>query len=136
MNESIQRGYDSSRVRQIVLVVGTAFGLGIFGAAQASSPMAAIFWISISLGGLAAAAPVGWSIPSLIAPAGGVGRLGGILNFGNQLSAIVAPIFTGYVVSATHSFAWAFVAAAAFLLIGIAGYVLLLGRIEPIADAI
>ncbi|MEQ1473351.1 MAG: MFS transporter [Candidatus Acidiferrum sp.] len=136
VNELIQRGYDSSRVRQIVLVVGTAFGLGICGAAQASSPMAAIFWISISLGGLAAAAPVGWSIPSLIAPAGGVGRLGGILNFGNQLSAIVAPIFTGYVVSGTHSFAWAFVAASAFLLIGIAGYVLLLGRIEPIADAI
>jgi MFS transporter, ACS family, D-galactonate transporter len=135
VNDLIQRGYDSSRVRQVVLVVGTSFGLGIFGAAQASTPVAAIFWISISIGGLAAAAPVGWSIPSLIAPAGGVGRLGGILNFGNQLSAIVAPIFTGYVVSATHSFAWAFVAAAVFLLIGIAGYMLLLGRIEPIPDA-
>lgn len=135
VNDLIQRGYDSSRVRQVVLVVGTAFGLGIFGAAQASTPAAAIFWISISLGGLAAAAPVGWSIPSLIAPAGGVGRLGGILNFGNQLSAIVAPIFTGYVVSATHSFAWAFVAATVFLLIGIGGYVLLLGRIEPIPNA-
>jgi ACS family D-galactonate transporter-like MFS transporter len=136
VNDLIQRGYDSSRVRQIVLVIGTSFGLGIFGAAQASTPTAAIFWISISIGGLAAAAPVGWSIPSLIAPAGGVGRLGGILNFGNQLSAIAAPIFTGYVVSATHSFAWAFVAAAVFLLIGIAGYVLLLGRIEPIPAAI
>jgi ACS family D-galactonate transporter-like MFS transporter len=136
VNDLIQRGFDSSRVRQVVLVIGTAFGLGIFGAAQASTATAAIFWISIAIGGLAAAAPVGWSIPSLIAPAGGVGRLGGILNFGNQLSAIAAPIFTGYVVSATHSFAWAFVAAAVFLLIGIAGYVLLLGRIEPIPAAI
>ena len=136
VNDLIQRGYDSSRVRQVVLVIGTTFGLGIFGAAQASTPVAAIFWISIYIGGLGAAAPVGWSIPSLIAPAGGVGRLGGILNFGNQLSAIVAPIFTGYVVSATHSFAWAFVAATVFLLIGIAGYVLLLGRIEPIPDPI
>lgn len=135
VDDLIQRGYDSSRVRQVVLVVGTAFGLGIFGAAQAGTAPAAIFWISISIGGLAAAAPVGWSIPSLIAPAGGVGRLGGILNFGNQLSAIVAPIFTGYVVSATHSFAWAFVAATVFLLIGVAGYVLLLGRIEPIPEA-
>ncbi|MDP9337371.1 MAG: MFS transporter [Acidobacteriota bacterium] len=136
VNDLIQRGYDSSRVRQVVLVVGTAFGLGIFGAVQAATPLAAIFWITISIGGLAAAAPVGWSIPSLIAPAGSVGRLGGILNFGNQLSAIVAPIFTGYVVSATHSFAWAFAAAAVFLLVGIAGYVLLLGRIEPIPDTI
>ena len=135
VNDLIQRGYDSSRVRQVVLVVGTAFGLGIFGAAQASTPTAAIFWISISLAGLAAAAPVGWSIPSLIAPPGGVGRLGGILNFGNQLSAIVAPIFTGHVVSATHSFAWAFVAATAFSIDRHCWLCLLLGRIEPIPDA-
>ncbi len=135
INKLIQRGYDSSRVRQTVLIVGTAFGLGILGAATAHTARLAIFWISISLGGLAAAAPVGWSIPSLIAPAGSVGRLGGILNFGNQLSAIVAPIVTGYIASGTRSFAWAFGAATIFLLIGIAGYVFMLGRIEPIPDA-
>ncbi len=61
-----------------------------------------------------------------------MGRLGGILNFGGQLSAIVAPVATGYIVTATGSFAWAFAVAAAFLLLGIAGYLFLLGRIEPI----
>jgi ACS family D-galactonate transporter-like MFS transporter len=136
VNKLIQWGHDASRVRQFVLVAGTAFGLGILGAARAHTAAAAIFWISISIGGLAAAAPVGWSIPSLIAPPGSVGRLGGILNFGNQLSAIVAPIVTGYIASATHSFAWAFAAATAFLLIGILGYVVLLGRIEPIPDPV
>ena len=134
VNELIRRGFDSSRVRQVVLVLGTALGLGILGAALARTPAAAIFWISISIGGLAAAAPVGWSIPSLIAPAGSVGRLGGILNFGNQLSAIAAPIITGYLASAARSFAWAFAAATLFLLIGIVGYVFLLGRIEPIPE--
>ena len=79
---------------------------------------------------------MGWSIPSLIAPQGSVGRLGGILNFGNQLSAIVAPIVTDYIASGTHSFAWAFTAATIFLLLGIAGYVFMLGRIEPIADPV
>ncbi len=48
VNELIRRGYDSSRVRQTVLVVGTAFGLGILGAAHAHTPVEAIFWISIS----------------------------------------------------------------------------------------
>ena len=38
VNELIRRGYDSSRVRQTVLVVGTAFGLGILGAAHAHTP--------------------------------------------------------------------------------------------------
>jgi ACS family D-galactonate transporter-like MFS transporter len=136
VNELIQRGFDSSRVRQTVLVLGTSFGLGILGAVQAHTLTSAIFWISISLGGLAAAAPVCWSLPSLMAPAGSVGRLGGILNLGNQFSAISAPIVTGYIASITHSFAWAFAAATIFLLIGIAGYVFLLGRIEPIPDPV
>ena len=132
VNFLIERGWNSSRVRQTVLIGGTSFGLGIFGAAGAHTPGDAVFWMSVSLGGLAAASPVCWSIPSLIAPEGSVGRLGGILNFGNQLAAIAAPIATGYIADATHSFAWAFTAAAAFLLLGIAGYVFLLGRIEPI----
>jgi sugar phosphate permease len=130
----IQRGWNSSRVRLTVLIGGTSLGLGVLGAANAQSPATALFWISLSLGGLSAAAPVGWSIPSLIAPRESVGTLGGILNFCNQLAAIAAPILTGYIVQSTHSFAGAFVAATAFLLLGIAGYIFLLGRIEAIPE--
>jgi ACS family D-galactonate transporter-like MFS transporter len=128
----IQRGWNAHRTRQIVLVGGTALGIGILGAAYARTPIQALFWISMSIGGLAAAAPVGWSIPSLIAPRGSVGTLGGILNFSNQLSGIAAPIITGYLVTARRSFALAFGVAAIYLVIGIAGYIFLLGRIEPI----
>jgi ACS family D-galactonate transporter-like MFS transporter len=131
----IRRGYDASRVRQTVLICGTAFGLGILGAARAHDAMQALVWISISIGGLSAAAPVGWSIPSLIASRGNVGRVGGILNFSNQLSGIAAPILTGYLFSIFHSFAWAFGAAAIYLTIGIAAYIVLLGRIEPEKEA-
>ncbi len=53
---------------------GMLLGLAVVGATMTRDPAWAIFWISISLGGLAAAAPVGWSLPSLIAPKGGVGR--------------------------------------------------------------
>jgi MFS family permease len=108
------------------------FGLGILGAANAHTATRALLWISISIGGLAAAAPVGWSIPSLIAPRGSVGTVGGIVNFSNQLSGIAAPAITGYVVTVTHSYAWAFVIAALYLLIGIASYLFLLGRIEQL----
>lgn len=129
----IQRGWNANRVRQVVLIGGTAFGLGIIGAAHAHSAARALLWISVSIGGLAAAAPVGWSIPSLIAPGNSVGRVGGILNFSNQLSGIAAPIITGYLVAARHSFVWAFGVSAIYLVIGIAGYIFLLGRIEPIS---
>lgn len=130
----IQRGWRAVRVRQVVLIGGTAFGLGILGAANAHTAVSALFWISVSIGGLSAASPVGWSIPSLIAPRESVGTLGGILNLCNQLAGIAAPVLTGYVVQATHSFSGAFVAATVFLLVGIAGYVFLLGRIEPIPE--
>ena len=128
----IQRGWDASRVRKTILVVGTAFGLGILGAAHAQTPVSALFWISMCIGGLAAAAPIGWSIPSMISPRGSVGTVGGIVNLANQLSGIAAPIVTGYILHATGSYTWVFGIAAIYLAIGIASYVVLLGRIEPV----
>ncbi len=128
----IQRGWDASRVRRAVLVGGMTFGLGLLGAANAHTPGRALLWISISIGGLAAAAPVGWSIPSMIAPRSSVGSVGGIVNFAGQISGIAAPIATGYLVAATHNYVWAFRIAVIYLLIGMAGYLFLLGRIDPI----
>jgi ACS family D-galactonate transporter-like MFS transporter len=130
----IQRGWDASRVRKTVLVCGMMFGLGLLGAANVHTPLRALVWISLSIGGLAAAAPIGWSVPSMIAPRGSVGKVGGIVNFANQLSGIAAPIVTGYIVAATHSFAWAFRIAVLYLLVGIVSYVFLLGKIEPVPD--
>lgn len=130
----IQHGHDANRVRQTVLVVGMAFGLAIFGAASAHSPAAAVVWISLALGGLAASAPVAWTVTSLIAPRESVGTLASAVNFCGQIAAISAPIVTGYIVSGTHSFAAAFVTATVILLLGIVGYIFLLGRIEPIPE--
>ena len=130
----IHRGFRATRVRKIVLICGTTFGLGILGASHAHSAQQALIWISVSIGGLSAAAPVGWSIPSLIASRNNVGRVGGIMNFSNQISGISAPIITGYLV-ARQSFAWVFGVAAIYLVIGIAAYIFLLGRIEPTPES-
>ena len=64
----IARGFDEHRVRQIVLLTGTSLGLGIIGTATAHTVAGALFWISVSTGGLSAAAPVAWTIPSLDCP--------------------------------------------------------------------
>ncbi len=128
----IHHGWNADRVRRIVLIGGTTLGLGILGAARAHTPTQALLWISISIGGLSAAAPVGWSIPSLIAPGDSVGSVGAIVNLSNQISGIVAPIVTGYLVSGRQSFAAAFAVAASYLVLGIAGYIFLLGKIRRI----
>lgn len=130
----IARGKDETRVRRAVLVTGMLFGLAVFGATQTTNPGWAIFWISIALGGLAAAAPVGWSLPSLIAPKGGVGTIGGIMNFANNLMGVAAPIVTGFIVGATNSFTNAFLVAGVILAVGIVSFVFVMGRIEAIPE--
>jgi len=129
----IQRGWNATRVRMTVLVGGTALGLGILGCAWSHTATEALIWISVSIGGLSAAAPVGWSMPSLIAPEGSVGRVGGILNFSNQISGIAAPFITGYLVYTRHSFRGAFAVAGAYLVAGICAYVFLLRNVDPVA---
>jgi MFS family permease len=108
--------------------------LSIFGVPYAHSAPAAVAWITFALTGLSIAAPVGWSIPSLIAPRESVGTVGGIMNLSNQLSGIAAPIVTGFIVAATKTFQWAFLVAAIYLTIGIASYIFLLGDITQIPE--
>jgi MFS family permease len=130
----IARGHDESRVRKTVLMGGMVLGLAVFGATRTTDPNWAILWISIALGGLASAAPVCWSLPSLIAPKGGVGSLSSLMNLSNNLMGAAAPVATGYILGATNSFTDAFLVAAAILVVGIAFFMIVLQRIEPIPD--
>jgi hypothetical protein len=41
-------------------------------------------------------------------PRNSVGKLGGLLNFGNQIAGISAPIVTGYLAGPANSFSSAF----------------------------
>jgi ACS family D-galactonate transporter-like MFS transporter len=128
----MRRGFSSTLVRQTILIAGMLLGMGLLGAVYSTTAGTALFWISVSIGGLAAAAPVSWSLPALVAPPGAVGRVGGMMNLASQISAIAAPVITGYLYGHTHSFAIAFSVPVIYLLAGIAGYIFLLGRIEPI----
>jgi MFS family permease len=132
----IARGRDETKVRKAVLVIGMLLGLTVFGAVTTTNPVWAITWITIALTGLSAAAPVGSSIVSLIAPRGGTGTIGGIVNFANNLMGVAAPVITGFIVGLTRSFAGAFLVAGVVLLVGIVAYVFVLGRIEPIPEPV
>lgn len=132
----IAKGWNETRVRKTVLIAGMVLGLSIFGATQTMSPKWAILWISVSLGGLAASAPVYWSLPSLIAPRGGVATVASIMNLSNNLAGAIAPIATGFIVASTHSFTNAFLVADVILIIGILFIIFVMGKIEPIQDRI
>ena len=128
----IQTGRSATRVRQAILIGGLVLGLAVAGATRTSVPWLAIAWISIALCGLAASAPVGWSIPGLIAPPGSTARVAGIMNFFANLPGVLAPVVTGYLVGNTQSFRRPFLVAASVLVCGILAYIFLLGEIETI----
>ncbi len=133
VDKLIESGWNGDRVRRVVLIVGTLMGIGLFGATMTSRIPIALVWISIAIGGLSAASAIGWSIPSLLAPKESVGTLGGILNTCNQMSALAAGMVTGFIV-AHHSFAPAMGVAAVYLIIGVLGYIFLLGKIETLPE--
>ena len=113
-------------------MAGMFCGLGVAGPAFTHQPILALLALSVGLGGLSVAAPVGWSLPGILVPASSTGRVGGIMNFGSQFAAISAPIITGYLIHWSHSYGPAFGLAGILLLLGMTSYVVLLGRIERI----
>jgi len=128
----IQRGWNAQRVRKTAMVLGMSLGLAIWGARGVHTPAAALFWITIGLCGLSIAAPVAWTVPSLIVPQENVGVVSAVANFCSQVAGILAPIVTGYIIALTHSFSAAFATATIVLLVGICGYVFLLQEISLI----
>jgi sugar phosphate permease len=132
LDRLIARGGEQ-HVRTVTLAVGMLLGLAVLGAATTSNATAAIAWITLGLSGLAIVAPIAWSLPALIAPAGTVATIGGIAACASNVMAIVAPIAATYLVAMTGNFAAAFVSAAIALGVGLFGYAFVLG-IAPLGD--
>ena len=130
----VQQGHDETRVRKTTIMITLAIGLTVIGAAFTTDVFWALVWITIAVSGLTTASTIGWSFPSLVAPRGGGGTVGSIMNTANSLMGTVAPVVTGYIVKTTNSFSGAFLVAAAVLVAGLFFYGLLMGRIEPIPD--
>jgi ACS family D-galactonate transporter-like MFS transporter len=128
----ISKGYQSTRVRKTLLVIGMMLGLVVAGASFTQNPNIVIACISVSLSGLSFSAGVAWSIPALIAPQGTVGTISSIMNFFGNIMGIFAPILTGFIANGTGSFALGFLVAAVVLVVGILCYTFLLGSIEKI----
>jgi len=131
VDKLISSGYEPTKVRRVLFTIGMLLGTAAIGAALTTNVNIAVTWLTISLAGLAFAAPIAWSIPSLIAPKGTVGTVGGIMNFLGNLAGIVAPIVAGIVADHT-GFGVNFLITGAILLVGIFCFLFILGSIEQI----
>ena len=128
----IAHGYNPTRVRRILFTIGMLLGIAAVGASFTTDVNIAVMWLTISLAGLAFAAPIAWSIPSLIAPKGTVGTVGSIMNCLGNAAGIVSPIVAGFIADRA-GFAPNFLLTGAILFVGILCFLFLLGSIEQIA---
>ncbi|WP_324116713.1 MFS transporter [Microbacterium sp.] len=128
----IGRGANGDKVRKTVIVVGMLVALLTAGAALTSNTVIAITFIAVGSAGIALVYVTSNSLPALIAPSGAAGSVAAIMNCVNLLAGVVAPILTGFIVDVTGSFQWAFIIGAIALVGGLASYLLLMGKIEPI----
>ncbi|GAA1920322.1 MFS transporter [Streptantibioticus ferralitis] len=118
VDRMVRGGRDAVAGRRPVLLGGLALGATIGCAGWATSPLGAVLWMSLSLGGLAVAAPVAWSLPGLLAPPGAVGVVGGLMNFANTAATTGGVVLTGWLAEITGSFGAPFVFAVVVLAIG------------------
>jgi len=73
-----------------------------------------------------------WAITQTLAGPQAAGRWTGFQNFVGNLSGVVAPALTGFVLERTGHFYWAFAITTAVALIGMASWVFVVGRVEQV----
>ena len=126
----VQKGYDETLTRKMIVTISFATGLLLIPAAKVESADAALAYI---MGGCLVGLGAGnlQVILQSCAPPNEVGLWTGIENFIGNLAGVIAPIATGYIIKLTGSYTPAFILAALVLVFGLLAYWFIVGKLEP-----
>jgi MFS family permease len=120
----IARGWNAVKVRRGFTVAGFVVASSeIFGAMSDSNEFALIMAI-VSLSGLGLATANYWALTQTLLPGAAVGSIAGAQNTASNLAGATAPLFTGWLISATGKFDAPMYAIWGFLILGIGMYTL------------
>ncbi len=128
----IRRGIDITKVRKGFIIAGFLMGSLIIPVPFISNPDYAVTFLLIAIVSMGMATANTWAIMQAVAPENTTGTLAGVQNLGGSVGAAVAPLLTGFMVSASGTFNSAFVLAGVIMLSGILNYIFLIGKVERI----
>ncbi|MEU7765604.1 hypothetical protein AB0B25_10840 [Nocardia sp. NPDC049190] len=128
----LRRGFSLGVARKGPIIIGLLLTTAMMGANFIDSTALVIVFLSIAFFGNGLAS-ITWSLVSALAPKRLIGLTGGMFNFIGNLSSIATPIVIGYLVT-DESFASGFLYMTVVTVIGIASYVLLVGRVERVEE--
>ncbi|MEN0136404.1 MAG: MFS transporter [Rhodococcus sp. (in: high G+C Gram-positive bacteria)] len=126
----LKKGVSLGVARKGPIIVGLLLTVAMIGANFTDSTAMVIVFLSIAFFGNGLAS-ITWSLVSALAPERLLGLTGGMFNFIGNLSSIATPIVIGLLVT-DDSFAPGFVYMTVVTAVGIASYVLLVGRVERV----
>ncbi|HEX4079077.1 MAG TPA: MFS transporter [Rhizomicrobium sp.] len=128
----MERGASANRVRKTAIIASLAgVALAMFGCAfgNATVCMASLFLAGVSFGPGSANV---FAIGQTLAGPRAAGKWVGVQNCLGNISGVVGPLVTGFVIDRTGDFFWAFAVACAVTLVGIIAWGLLIPRVAPL----
>lgn len=129
----MEAGASANLVRKtfgVIGPIGVAAALAACAVGDRQTSVAALFAAGFFFG---FGTPNVFAIAQIVAGPRAAGKFVGVQNFWGSVAGITAPLITGVVVDRTGSFTGAFVLAAIISLLGIAGWVLMIRKVAPIA---
>lgn len=121
----IVKGWPAVKVRKGFTVAGLAIASTEIIGALSDSHAVAVWFAILSLSGLGLATANYWALTQTLMPGAAAGRIAGVQNMGSNLSGIVAPLLTGWLLKTTGRYDAAMIAIVVVLLSGIAAYIFL-----------
>jgi ACS family D-galactonate transporter-like MFS transporter len=128
----IRRGASPTRVRKTFVVSGLLLSTVMVPAALVDDLGISIALLSLAYVAFGIYASNHWAITQTLAGHEAAGKWTGLQNTIGNLSGIVAPIATGFLVQETGSFFWAFVSPAVLAMVGVCCYLFLVGPVTPV----
>ncbi len=126
----IRRGFEDTKVRKGLIVVGFLFGLLIL-------PVPLVKSVPVAIALLTASSLVGISVANMLviqqtcAPRKEVGIWAGAMNFSGNVAGIIAPLVTGFLVEMTGSYLVPFALGALVMIPAMLSYLFIVGKVEP-----
>lgn len=121
----ISRGANAVLSRKIFTILGLTIASTEIVGSLTSSRNIAVAFAMISMTGLGLSTANYWALTQSLMPKSAIGRIAGVQNFASNLAGIIAPWLTGWLIQTTGSYNAPMQAILLVLVMGIAGYVLL-----------
>jgi ACS family D-galactonate transporter-like MFS transporter len=128
----IAAGATPSLVRKMFTGGGIGVSGILLGMAAVSGPAVCVALVILGVVAFGVSASNIWAITQTLAGQRATGRWVGFQSFFGNMSGMVAPAVTGYVLQRTGQFYWAFLIVAAVAFAGAASWMFLVGRVEPV----